>query len=218
MTPKEELELILKLIKKYNLPLSPILEYAINEEKEKHTEEKTFKTNNLTKNKPIIEQSSNTIKQQTSLIAEDTSITFNDGSDIILTHLLDWSSFNVGFTVEKQFHPAIFKALGKHIPRRESVQIKIEFQEKTFYARFTNSNRQAYNGDTIQLFYNGKSDCSLSSFLKRNYSTIYNYLRMFKEKNGGRKQCFLPPELRKMLVLRRTNYRNIFKLTIEQHQ
>lgn len=31
MTAKEELELILKLIEKYNLPLSPILEYAIKE-------------------------------------------------------------------------------------------------------------------------------------------------------------------------------------------
>lgn len=34
MKPHEELDLILKLIKKYELPLSPILEYAINEKKE----------------------------------------------------------------------------------------------------------------------------------------------------------------------------------------
>ena len=31
MTPREELELILTLIKKHSLPLSPILEYAIKE-------------------------------------------------------------------------------------------------------------------------------------------------------------------------------------------
>lgn len=218
MTPREELELILKLIKKYNLPLSPILEYAINEEKEKLTEEKTIETSNPTKDEPVIESSTNKHKKQSSFIVDDTSVLFNEASDILLTHLLDWSSFNVGFTVDNQFHPATFKALGETIPRGESVQIKIEFQEKTFYARFTNANRQTYNGDTIQLFYNGKSNYSLSSFLKRNYSNIYNYLRIFKEKNGGRKQCFLPPELRKMLVLRRTRYRNIFKLTIEQHQ
>ena len=38
MTPKEELELILKLIGKYNLPLSPILEYAIKEKMEEYPE------------------------------------------------------------------------------------------------------------------------------------------------------------------------------------
>ena len=35
MSSKEELELIIELIKKYNLPMSPILEYAIQEQIEK---------------------------------------------------------------------------------------------------------------------------------------------------------------------------------------
>ena len=34
MTPREELDFMLKLIRKYNLPLSPILEYAVNEKKD----------------------------------------------------------------------------------------------------------------------------------------------------------------------------------------
>lgn len=34
MTPIEELNTILTLLRKYNLPISPILEYAINEKKE----------------------------------------------------------------------------------------------------------------------------------------------------------------------------------------
>ena len=34
MSPREELEMIVSLIKKYNLPMSPILEYAINEKLE----------------------------------------------------------------------------------------------------------------------------------------------------------------------------------------
>ena len=34
MTPVEELDILLKLMRKYDLPLSPILEYAINEKKE----------------------------------------------------------------------------------------------------------------------------------------------------------------------------------------
>lgn len=40
MKPREELDLILSLIRKYNLPLSPILEYAVNEKKEEYPEEK----------------------------------------------------------------------------------------------------------------------------------------------------------------------------------
>ena len=39
MKEREELELILKLIGKYNLPLSPILEYAIKEKMEEYLEE-----------------------------------------------------------------------------------------------------------------------------------------------------------------------------------
>ena len=38
MKEREELELILKLIRKYNLPLSPILEYVINEKIEEFPE------------------------------------------------------------------------------------------------------------------------------------------------------------------------------------
>ena len=33
MTTKEELELVLQIMKKYDLPMSPILEYAIKEKK-----------------------------------------------------------------------------------------------------------------------------------------------------------------------------------------
>lgn len=40
MTNRQELQLILTLIKKYHLPISPILEYAINEKMEEYPEEK----------------------------------------------------------------------------------------------------------------------------------------------------------------------------------
>lgn len=39
MKPREELDLILTLIRKYNLPLSPILEYAVNGKKEEYPED-----------------------------------------------------------------------------------------------------------------------------------------------------------------------------------
>lgn len=54
MTPREELDLILKLIRKYNLPLSPILEYAVNEKKDEYPEEANI-TPTETKPKEAIE-------------------------------------------------------------------------------------------------------------------------------------------------------------------
>ena len=41
MTQREELDLILKFIRKYHLPLSPILEYAVNEKKAEYPDEET---------------------------------------------------------------------------------------------------------------------------------------------------------------------------------
>lgn len=38
MTPNEELNLLLEIIKKYDLPLSPILEYAIKEKEEQYSQ------------------------------------------------------------------------------------------------------------------------------------------------------------------------------------
>lgn len=52
MKPREELDLILTLIRKYNLPLSPILEYAVNEKKEEYSEEKP----EVVESKPKLEE------------------------------------------------------------------------------------------------------------------------------------------------------------------
>lgn len=51
MTNIEELDLILKWIRKYNLPLSPILEYAINEKKQEYADTSTEETDETTQTK-----------------------------------------------------------------------------------------------------------------------------------------------------------------------
>ena len=62
MKEREELELILNLMRKYNLPLSPILEYAIKEKMEEYPEtntadfeEESFSENNT--NEIVVEPS-----------------------------------------------------------------------------------------------------------------------------------------------------------------
>lgn len=62
MKEREELELILKLIGKYNLPLSPILEYAVKEKMEEYPETNTavYEEESLTENisnEVVVEQS-----------------------------------------------------------------------------------------------------------------------------------------------------------------
>ena len=47
MKEREELELILKLIGKYNLPLSPILEYAVKEKMEEYPEMDTTSSSDV---------------------------------------------------------------------------------------------------------------------------------------------------------------------------
>ena len=58
MSSKEELELIIKLIKKYNLPMSPILEYAIQEQIEKvahYNPVESFLEENVVVKSPVME-------------------------------------------------------------------------------------------------------------------------------------------------------------------
>lgn len=61
MTPREELDLILKLIRKYNLPLSPILEYAVNEKKDEFPEVGNVAEESVINPGPVVEAESATI-------------------------------------------------------------------------------------------------------------------------------------------------------------
>lgn len=79
MTPREELDLILKLIRKYNLPLSPILEYAVNEKKDEYEKEmnavpvtpepkETVAVEPVINTAPVVKEESATIKLTRRLI------------------------------------------------------------------------------------------------------------------------------------------------------
>lgn len=194
MTPKDELELILKLIRKYDLPLSPILEYAIREKSDALADY------------PILCESTTEDEATNCINKQD--------SNIILIHPVDWSSFEYGFTIDNKFHEAIFAAVGKYIPRGSGVDVKIIFQGKVLDAKITNANCQGRNGDTIRLLYKGKSN-TLGSYLKEILPEIYNYIKAFKEVNGGRKQCHIPSEMHKLLVMKQTESPNTFNIFIE---
>lgn len=239
MSQIDELLSITKNIRKYNLPLSPILEYAINEKCEKLTsltdnESNQHATESVIINrireeiKAIVENYDSVltlfveydpskglvIRKQPIQEVEDSFGEMNNEDDIILTHSIDWSPFEYGFTIDKKFHEAVFKAVGHYIPRGSGVDIKVLFQGKAFDAKITNADSKGRKGDTIRLLYKGKNN-TLGSYLKEVLPEVYDYLKTFKEKNGGRKQCPLPSDLRKMLVLNRTENKDIFNMIIK---
>lgn len=238
MNQIEELKSIGKIIQKYNLPMSPILEYAINEKCEA-LESCSIAQENFSENEVIQrirEQIQSVVsgynseltlfvdydpskglvvrKQRPINEVDDISVVYDNESDVILTHPVDWSPFEYGFTIDKKFHEAIFKAVGKYIPRGSGVDVKIVFHGIVFDAKITNADCQGRKGDTIRLLYKGKNN-TLGSYLKEVLPEIYNYIKGFKEKNGGRKQCPLPSDLRKLLIMKRTEVSETFNLLIE---
>lgn len=238
MNQIEELKSVGKIIQKYNLPMSPILEYAINEKCEalegSSIVQENFSENDIIQH--IREQIQSVVsnynsvltllvdydpskglvirKQRSINVVEDSSAVYDEESDVVLTHPVDWSPFEYGFTIDKKFHDAIFKAVGKYIPRGSGVDVKIFFHGKVFDAKITNADCQGRKGDTIRLLYKGKNN-TLGSYLKEILPEIYNYIKTFKEKNGGRKQCPLPSDIRKLLIMKRTEICGTFNLLIE---
>lgn len=238
MNQIDELKSVERIIHKYNLPMSPILEYAISEKCEalagcSESHDSMTEHDVIGRVREQIQSimkgygSSLTLlvdydpskglvvrKQNLVSMVQDSEEVYNEESDIILTHPVDWSPFEYGFTIDKKFHEVIFAAVGKYIPRGSGVDVKIIFQGKVFDAKITNADCQGRKGDTIRLLYKGKNN-TLGSYLKEVLPDIYNYIKTFKEKNGGRKQCPLPSDLRKLLIMKRTEIRDTFNLLIE---
>lgn len=133
--------------------------------------------------------------------------------DVLLTHPVDWSPFEYGFTIEHKFHEAIFKAVGHYIPRGSGVDVKLLFNGSLYDAKITNADRQV-KGDTIRLLYKGKRN-NFGKRLQQELPDVYNYIKRFKEQNGGRSQCPLPSDLRHLLVMKETGKDMVYKIECE---
>lgn len=102
MQPREELDLIVSLIRKYNLPLSPILEYAIKEKMEEYPNDELSNTidNHEIKGRDTIAQD----KQQTSkMSAEITSSELK---------IVDYGERTIAVIGDTKPHKDVLKALG----------------------------------------------------------------------------------------------------------
>lgn len=130
--------------------------------------------------------------------------------EVLLTHAVDWSPFEYGFTIEHKFHEAIFKAVGHYIPRGSGVDVQLLFNGTLYDAKITNANRQV-KGDTIRLLYRGKKN-NFGTRLKQELPDVYNFIKRFKETNGGRAQCPLPSDLRRLLILKETEKEQVYKV------
>lgn len=134
--------------------------------------------------------------------------------EVVFSHVIDWSPFEYGFTIDKKYHDAIFNSIGHYIPRGTGVDVCILFEDDKYEARITNADSQGRKSDTVRLLYKGKYD-NLGSKLKTVVPEIYSYIRCFKEQYGGRKQCDLPNEFRKILIFKQGNQSGFYDMYIK---
>lgn len=101
MKEREELELILNLMRKYNLPLSPILEYAIKEKMEEYPNDEqpnTIDNDEITVKIPIAQD-----KQQISKMPADTTSS---------VRIVDYGERTIAVIGDTKPHKDVLKALG----------------------------------------------------------------------------------------------------------
>lgn len=114
--------------------------------------------------------------------------------DAILTHPLDWSPFNQGFTIDTKFHENIFNALGFVIPKGQSAKVIVELNGEDYPAKFANVDVKGRKGNVLQLLYSGKT--GLGSKLQTLFPDTYSFIKEQKEKLGGKKMVKLPENLK----------------------
>lgn len=130
--------------------------------------------------------------------------------NVILTHPVDWSPFEYGFTIEHKYHEAIFKVVGRNITRGSGIDVQLLFKGELYDAKITNANRQV-KGDTIRLLYRGKKN-TFGGRLKQELPDVYNFIKEFKAKYGGRTQCPLPKDLRHLLLMKETAEEHVYEI------
>ena len=88
---------------------------------------------------------------------------------VIFDHVVDYSFFNYGCTLDKKFHKTIFDVLGGRIERGQRQDIVLLYDGKEFAAQFENVDRHGVKSDTIRLMWKGKADAKLSSYLQQKF-------------------------------------------------
>lgn len=118
----------------------------------------------------------------------------------LLTHSLDWSPFEYGFTIDKKYHEALLKALaGKELPRGGFVPVVIEYDGEEFNAIIDHPDVKSRPDNIYRLIYRGKY--KIGDKLKENFPDTYKYIKALKEEHGGRFQVKLPDELKATIAL-----------------
>lgn len=118
----------------------------------------------------------------------------------LLTHSLDWSPFEYGFTIDKKYHEALLKAIaGKDLPRGGFVPVVIEYDGEEFNAIIDHPDVKSRPDNIYRLLYRGKR--KIGDKLKENFPETYNYIKTLKEEHGGRFQVKLPDELKATISL-----------------
>lgn len=139
-------------------------------------------------------------ESQVNMVCDSVSELLYRKQEPILTHSLDWSPFEYGFTIDKKYHETLLKAIeGKDLPRGGIVPVVIEYDGEEFNAVIDHPDVKNRPDNIYRLLYRGKR--KIGDKLKENFPETYNYIKTLKDEHGGRFQVKLPDELKATITL-----------------
>lgn len=114
---------------------------------------------------------------------------------LVMKKKVDWSSFNWGFTIPREFHQKIYDSISEEIEPSESQDITLKYNNKDYNVSIRNVNRNT-NSETLQMRYDGNDE--FKNLLTDRFNQSYNYIvkeRKIKSENGAtRPQVDVPEE------------------------
>jgi len=106
---------------------------------------------------------------------------FQCKEDPVFEHVLDYSFYNYGCTIDKKFHQPIFDVLGGRIERGQRKDIMLRYDGKDFAAQIENVDRKGVQSDTIRCMWKGKAASKLSTYLQQQFASAFAQIKGLHE-------------------------------------
>lgn len=133
---------------------------------------------------------------------------------IIFRHLLDWSPFEYGFTIDKEYHDAIFESLGGPLAKGTSKDVYLLLDDLRFDVKIGNADLNGRPDNCVRLLYRHKDEHP-GLYLRHIFKKTYEYIKGEKDMLGGRAQVKLPDDLKVMLHVEETDAPFVYRMTYQ---
>ena len=246
MTQKEELETILTLLRKYHLPISPILEFSIKEKLgELGNDEKSYSELSgediisviLSKIEDLFFDRKNSFSCVINYTPENGLTISPSGNNqrrqpsrkflshtpkIPTLNVLDQSVVCVKYVDWSTFEYGFAVERSYHDAIFQAVGRRIERGTSVpvsiiYGDEVYRACIDATSAGAIRVLYRKTNGVYLGITLKQQFPALYSYIKNFKECNPGQSRYTIPPELQRFLVLKQTSEKYIFRLTVQKN-